>query len=250
MASPHLRYGTPGAAITHVPLATYGGVAVKPEISAADKGYVNELPRHLQQDLEIQQLCDLYQSQLAELNACHSLLTVDQERLASMLAPYVNANGDLIMEKPDPDVLLFKDGLDLRLKEFEEDCKRIQQTEKKLQDKIDEAASDYEQAVNGIAMTTDSRIYKRLREQQRQIELQQQDIDQVRFEKETLEMETKRLREMTRQAQPRIARQSDRSSRELNPLPRLHNSYEAKYPAQPLEGTRKQVIFHDGPRRQ
>ncbi|CAJ1439409.1 unnamed protein product, partial [Effrenium voratum] len=65
---------------------------------------------------------------------------------------------------PDPDVMLFKQGLDLRLKarkaeEFEEDCKRIQQpmperepmghvymrTEQRLQEKIDSAAADYEQ---------------------------------------------------------------------------------------------------------
>jgi len=98
---------------------------------------MNQLPKTLQQDMEIQQLCDLYQQQLAELNACHSLLTVDQERLAAMLAPYVNSHGELVMEAPDPDVMLFKDGLDLRLKEFEEDCKRIQATEAKLQRKIE-----------------------------------------------------------------------------------------------------------------
>lgn len=33
------------------------------------------------------------------------------------LAPYVNASGELVMEAPDPDVMLFKQGLDLRLKE-------------------------------------------------------------------------------------------------------------------------------------
>ena len=35
-------------------------------------------------------------------------------------------------------------------------------------------------------MSTDSRIFKRLREQQRLIEVQQQEIDQIRFEKEML----------------------------------------------------------------
>ena len=61
------------------------------------------------------------------------------------------------------------------------------------------------QAIHGMATATDARIFKRLREQQRQIELQQQDlilcliistyrltqqplkeIDQIRFEKEIL----------------------------------------------------------------
>merc|ERR1719203_1103575 len=112
-----------------VPLSRIGAAAAGP----SSGGYVNQLPRHLQQDLEIQQLADLYQQQLAELNACHSLLTVDQERLAGMLAPYMDSNGKLVMDRPDPNVMLFKQGLDLRLKEFEEDCKRIKRTEEQLE---------------------------------------------------------------------------------------------------------------------
>eukprot|EP00435_Cladocopium_sp_Y103_P041418 s2166_g11.t1 len=125
-------------------LGSYGASAARP--AAAGQPATQQLPKHLR-DVMIWRFSnfDLYQSQLAELNACHSLLTVDQERLATMLAPYVNASGELVMEAPDPDVMLFKQGLDLRLKEFEEDCKRIQQTEQKLQDQIDSAASDYEQ---------------------------------------------------------------------------------------------------------
>jgi len=206
-------------------------------------GVVNQLPKQLQQDLEIQQLCDLYQQQLAELNACHSLLTVDQERLAGMLAPYVNAQGELVMEAPDPDVMLFKDGLDLRLKEFEEDCKRIQATEAKLQRKIDEATNEYEQAVHGIAMSTDSRIYRRLREQQRLIELQQQEIDQVRFEKELLSEETRRLRMMTSRDQRAAYNASLGQNQTGLAFPRLHETYEARYAAPPMEGSGQDVIF-------
>jgi len=202
---------------------------------------INQVPQHVQQDLEIQKLCELYQQQLAELNACHSLLTVDQERLATMLAPYVNNSGELVMQAPDPDVLLFKDGLDLRLKEFQEDCHRIQKTEERLQELIDKATMQYEHAVQGIAMSTDSRIFKRLREQQRLIEMQQQEIDQVRFEKEMLNEETKRLREMTSRGQaarPRALRADD-----LPQVPRLHTMFEAQGPAPILEGRNDPVRF-------
>mmetsp|Transcript_12682 Transcript_12682/g.17884 ORF Transcript_12682/g.17884 Transcript_12682/m.17884 type:complete len:227 (-) Transcript_12682:90-770(-) len=219
-------------------LGSYGASAARP--AAAGQPAMQQLPKHLRDDLEIQQLCDLYQSQLAELNACHSLLTVDQERLATMLAPYVNASGELVMEAPDPDVMLFKHGLDLRLKEFEEDCKRIQQTEQKLQEKIDSAASDYEQAIHGMATATDARIFKRLREQQRQIELQQQEIDQIRFEKEILQEETKRLREISRRDAMK-SRHDDR--RDARGFPQLHAAFDAKVPVQPLPGTRDQVLF-------
>lgn len=161
-----------------------------------------------------------------------------------MLAPYVNQHGALVMEAPDPDVMLFKRGLDLRLLQFEEDCKRIQATERQLQQKIDEATTDYEQAVHGIAMNSDSRIFKRLREQQRQIELQQQEIDQTRYEKELLQEETRRLREMThRNATAEYARRMDN---ELNPLPRLHQMYEAAHQAPRLPGTGTDMIFSGG----
>lgn len=238
-----------GGAAGQVPMASYGNRAVRPggqPPGAAGYGsVVNNLAPHLRQDIEIQRLCDLYQQQLAELNACHSLLTVDQERLATMLAPYVNSAGELGMDAPDPDVLLFKQGLDLRLLEFEEDCKRIEATESKLQKKIDEATTGYEQAVQGISMTTDSRIYKRLREQQRLIELQQAEIDQIRFEKELLADETQRLRQMTGRDQ-REAYEANRQKvgREASmPLPSLHETYDARQPAPPLDGTGQNVLF-------
>uniref|UniRef100_A0A7S2HWX8 Uncharacterized protein n=1 Tax=Zooxanthella nutricula TaxID=1333877 RepID=A0A7S2HWX8_9DINO len=218
------------------PLASYGVTA-----ATGSTGSTQALPKHVQSDLEIQRLCDRYQQQLAELNACHSLLTVDQERLASMLAPYVNARGLLVMEAPDPDVLLFKQGLDLRLQQFEEDCKLIQATERALQQKIDEAATDYEQAMYGLAMSTDSRIFKRLREQQRQIELQQQEIDQTRFEKEVLQEETRRLREMTHRSA--VAQYAKKREDDMWQLPRLHHMYETQNLAPPMPGTAEQVLF-------
>lgn len=48
----------------------------------------------------------------------------DQERLARMVSPYVDEAGRA--QAPiDEDVLFFKRGLDLRLMEFDEDCRRI-----------------------------------------------------------------------------------------------------------------------------
>jgi hypothetical protein len=56
-----------------------------------------------------------------------------------MLAPHVSASGELNFEQGQPDsrVLLFKQGLDLRLAEFQEDCRRIQRVEQRLQRKIE-----------------------------------------------------------------------------------------------------------------
>eukprot|EP00747_Dinoflagellata_sp_TGD_P186143 gnl/TRDRNA2_/TRDRNA2_43035_c0_seq1.p1 gnl/TRDRNA2_/TRDRNA2_43035_c0~~gnl/TRDRNA2_/TRDRNA2_43035_c0_seq1.p1 ORF type:complete len:144 (+),score=37.18 gnl/TRDRNA2_/TRDRNA2_43035_c0_seq1:2-433(+) len=142
--------------------------------------------------------------------------------------------------------MLFKSGLDLRLKEFEEDCKRIQQVERRLQQKIDEATGEYEATVQGIVTSTDSRIFKRLREQQRLIEVQQQEIDQVRFEKELLQQETRRLREITHRGSSAASGRRHEQDLGPQPLPRLHATYEARTPAPQIVGTRDPVIFGGG----
>jgi hypothetical protein len=55
----------------------------------------------------------------------HTHVQEDQEKVAAMLAPYIAPDGRVIAP-PDDDVLFLKQGLDLRLQEFEEDCRRIQ----------------------------------------------------------------------------------------------------------------------------
>ena len=155
------------------------------------------LPKHVAEDQQIHSLTSLYQQQLAELSACHSLLLADQERLAAMLAPHLSPQGSIdpsTLPTLDPRILLFKDGLDLRMQEFQEDCKRLQTTEKRLQRKIEQAAADYEGAFLASAGLADARVLKRLKEQQRVIAVQQAELDQVRFEKEVLEGENNRLK--------------------------------------------------------
>lgn len=162
-----------------------------------------------------------------------------------MLAPYMNASGELVMDRPDPDVLLFKQGLDLRLREFEEDCRRIKRTEEALQEKVERATADYERAVQGITLSTDSRIFRRLREQQRLIELQQREIDQARHERELLREETRRLRELA--AAPPRAGRAPRPEEPGGP-PRLHHALRADAPAPLPEGSRAPLRFPAGGR--
>ena len=49
----------------------------------------------------------------------------DQGQLARLLAPYLDSDGRPLLPLNE-DLLLLKRGIDLRLLEFEEDCKRIQ----------------------------------------------------------------------------------------------------------------------------
>ncbi len=157
------------------------------------------LPKHAAEDVEIAQLTDLYQAQLVELQAAHALLLADQERLAELLAPHLAPSGSIspdALQQLDPKVLLFKEGLDLRVSEFQEDCKRIQATERRLQNKIEKAAEEYERNFLQSSGLVDARVLKRVREQQRTIQVQQGELEQLRFEKEILQAENRRLKEM------------------------------------------------------
>merc|ERR1719410_3090622 len=222
-----------------VSLSSYG-------TSAAGPPTVTGLPQHVKKDFQIQQECDLYQQQLADLNACHSLLMVDQERLAAMLAPYMDERGNLVMTSLNDDIKLFKEGLDLRLLEFQEDCKRIKDTERRLNNLIEGVTQDYQQAVDGMTMSSDNRILKRLKEQQRLIVLQQQEIDQIQYEKQLLEEETKKLRLMAQRSVAGLRAPGDSGLVQTTPSeyakqPSYHQDRYARSEAPMIPGTNRPV---------
>jgi hypothetical protein len=79
-------------------------------------------------------------------------------------------------------------------------------------------------ATSGLA---DARILKRLREQQRLIQIQQQELDQARFEKELLEGENNRLKVMCMNA-PDFSFSSPNQPAPWQEKPSLHIAAEAK----------------------
>ncbi|CEM35316.1 unnamed protein product [Vitrella brassicaformis CCMP3155] len=163
----------------------------------ASDPFAQQLPGWAAANHEIMQLTDLYQQQLAELNAAHSLLLEDQERLAALLAPYLSEDGK-VLAPPDENVMLLKQGLDLRLIEFEEDCRRIQQTERRLQRKIEDCTVNYEANLFEAQEYAESRLLEQVRDQQRIIQLQQRELDELRFQRDLYADETKRLRHICR----------------------------------------------------
>ena len=151
------------------------------------------------EDEEIRLLTEQLQFELGNLSSTHSVLEQDMQRLASMLAPFMTAAGRLNLPeggKLDPKILLFKQGLDFRIAEYNEDCKRLEQVQSRLQRKLEEAAGSYERTFMGVSGLADARIIRRLEELQRVIQVQQQELDQARFERDVVADEAKRLRQM------------------------------------------------------
>jgi hypothetical protein len=151
------------------------------------------------EDEEIRLLTEQLQFELGNLSGTHSVLEQDMQRLASMLAPYMTPAGRLNLPENgqmDPKVLLFKQGLDFRIAEYNEDCKRLEQVQSRLQRKLEEAAGSYERTFMGVSGLADARVIRRLEELQRIIQVQQQELDQARFERDVTADEAKRLRQL------------------------------------------------------
>ena len=153
------------------------------------------------EDEEIRLLTEQLQFELGNLSGTHSVLESDMQRLASMLAPFMTPAGRLNLPDAsngglDPKILLFKQGLDFRISEYNEDCKRLESVQDRLQRKLEEAAGSYERTFMGASGLADARIIRRLEEQQRVIQIQQQELDQTRFERDVVADEAKRLRQM------------------------------------------------------
>jgi len=149
------------------------------------------------EDEEIRLLTEQLQLELGNLASTHSVLEADMQRLASMLGPFMTPAGRLnLPEKMDPKVLLFKQGLDFRISEYNEDCRRLENIQERLQRKLEEAAGAYERTFMGATGLADARIIRRLEELQRIIQVQQQELDQARFERDVVADEAKRLRHM------------------------------------------------------
>ena len=151
------------------------------------------------EDEEIRLLTEQLQLELGNLSSTHSVLETDMQRLAAMLAPYMTPAGRLNLPESgllDPKIMLFKQGLDFRISEYNEDCKRMEQVQGRLQRKLEEAAGSYERTFMGVSGLADARIIRRLEELQRVIQVQQHELDQTRFERDVVSDEARRLRQM------------------------------------------------------
>ena len=197
------------------------------------------------EDEEIRILTEQLQFELGSLSSTHSILEADMQRLASMLAPFMTPAGRLNLPEAgvDPKVFLFKQGLDFRIAEYNEDCHRLESVQERLQRKLEEAAGSYERTFMGASGLADARIIRRLEELQRVIQIQQSELDQARFERDVVADEAKRLRHMfvrAGPAGPAIPPPNSRYLESFNAGPgSLHSATAAKFA--PMAGPPKVV---------
>lgn len=142
---------------------------------------------------EARHLIEAYQRLLEELLPAQEAIEADQERMAWGLAQAKQARPpDASL---DMQVFVFLDGLELRIRDFEEGCFKLSQVERRLERCLDDVESQLELEAVQQAGLVDEVLAARLVEQRRVIKLQQEELDQLHFEHQVLSEEASRLRE-------------------------------------------------------
>jgi hypothetical protein len=100
--------------------------------------------------------------------------------------------------------ILYKQGLDLQLKELDDGCRRIWRTERRLQNKLHEVMVSAEGQYAEAAGLADGRTLKQLAENERIIEQQALEMEELRFQRDVLKDETRRLQALARAEPPDI----------------------------------------------
>eukprot|EP00929_Paragymnodinium_shiwhaense_P001631 TRINITY_DN10186_c0_g2_i1.p1 TRINITY_DN10186_c0_g2~~TRINITY_DN10186_c0_g2_i1.p1 ORF type:complete len:312 (+),score=79.99 TRINITY_DN10186_c0_g2_i1:158-1093(+) len=136
-------------------------------------------------------LAETYRRMLDIVGAMQALLEMDQESLALLLREaHAAQNPEL-----DVKVFLLQEGIELRLRELEEECRRLASVELRLQRAIDEAEAECEIEAIREAGLVDPRLLEKLLDQRKVIKLQQEELDQMKFERDVLLDDAARLRE-------------------------------------------------------
>eukprot|EP01054_Gregarina_sp_Poly1_P010267 Gregarina_sp_Poly_1__10266@NODE_719_length_6614_cov_137_436383_g541_i0_p3_GENE_NODE_719_length_6614_cov_137_436383_g541_i0NODE_719_length_6614_cov_137_436383_g541_i0_p3_ORF_typecomplete_len328_score54_79DUF2076/PF09849_9/0_012RuvB_C/PF05491_13/0_07Herpes_US12/PF05363_12/1_4e03Herpes_US12/PF05363_12/0_28_NODE_719_length_6614_cov_137_436383_g541_i050766059 len=155
------------------------------------------LPVWARNNYNIQNLVHTYQKGLINLNASHNLLSEDYGKFSKLIQPFLSNMGQIV-RPPSEDLLLMKQGLDLRLLEFDADCLRLQKVEAQLQRLLDDTFLQYEQSVTNTKSFVEEETLQKIQEQQRLIHLQFHELDEIRFQRDLYLDEIRRLKKLVK----------------------------------------------------
>eukprot|EP00927_Polykrikos_kofoidii_P076975 TRINITY_DN73973_c0_g1_i1.p1 TRINITY_DN73973_c0_g1~~TRINITY_DN73973_c0_g1_i1.p1 ORF type:complete len:302 (-),score=69.23 TRINITY_DN73973_c0_g1_i1:51-956(-) len=171
-------------------LAEKGGLVDPFQVSTVPHLPELDVPRRAPSD-DAWTLTELYRSMLDILTTSEAELEADQERLALMLSQAQSLQDPAV----DIQVFLLHEGIELRLRELNEECRRLAIVELRLERCIDEAEAQCEIDAVRTCGLVDPRLLDKLVDQRRVIRLQQQEMDQIRFDRDVLADDAARLRE-------------------------------------------------------
>ncbi|CAJ1376938.1 unnamed protein product, partial [Effrenium voratum] len=142
---------------------------------------------------EARQLIEAFQQLLDQLLSAQEAIEVDQERMAWGLLQAKQAKPP--DSELDTQVFIFLDGLELRIRDYEEGCYKLSLVERRLAQCLELMEANLELKAVQQAGLVDEVLAARLLEQRRVIQLQQEELDQLQFERQVLSEEAARLRE-------------------------------------------------------
>ncbi|PFH31980.1 hypothetical protein BESB_019210 [Besnoitia besnoiti] len=133
-----------------------------------------------EEDLSIPALVQLYQAEVTALTEAHEEIMRDKRHLEKLLEPYISSRSPEHATEPGEDILLYKEGFDIRLQQFNENCKKASKLEWILQRKLAQVAEKEEKSVvaHPCQVQATCRALKKIKDQERLIKLLQRELDE------------------------------------------------------------------------
>ncbi|PHJ25614.1 rna-binding protein [Cystoisospora suis] len=148
------------------------------------------------EDRSLPVLARIYQEQVAALTEAHEEIMRDKRQLETLLEPYMTPNGQKLAQEPSEDILMFKEGLDIRLQQFNEDCNRASRLEWVLQRKLQETSEKESKALSThpCQVQATCEALKKVKDQERLIKILQHELDEQLYYNDLFAEQLRRMR--------------------------------------------------------
>ncbi|KFG62873.1 hypothetical protein TGRUB_291650 [Toxoplasma gondii RUB] len=135
------------------------------------------------EDMSVPALVRTYQAQITALTHAHEEIMRDKVRLERLMEPYVCPKTRELVAEPSEDILLLKKGFDIRLQQFNEDCRKASKLEWIIQRKLVhiEEKEDKWVATHPCQVEATCRALKKVKDQGRLIKILQHELDECLY---------------------------------------------------------------------
>lgn len=152
---------------------------------------------------DTQKLREAYRRELESLTNEHELLLLDFRELEERIHSAEGNPSSAPLQPPSEEVLFLKQGFDLRVQQFKEDCDRVERLRLKLQRSLERDQRANEEGGDSAggkglmsreAVAVNCTLLKRVKDQDRLIGILQRELEELQYEQALVENHLKKLR--------------------------------------------------------
>ncbi|CBZ51247.1 conserved hypothetical protein [Neospora caninum Liverpool] len=133
--------------------------------------------------MSVPELVETYQAEVAALTQAHEEIMRDKAHLEKLLEPYMSPDSREMVAEPSEEILLLKKGFDIRLQQFNENCKKASKLEWIIQRKLRHVSEKEDKVVvtHPCQVQATCRALKKIKDQGRLIKILQHELDECLY---------------------------------------------------------------------